>query len=419
MFFLFLAKIRSEVEMFFDNKTLTLSVSGNETFTDWTIEQTFPEGIIFTNVILNGTYTELMKFTFRDRINLTTVTITAPITKIGRQCFQNTSITEINLPETVTSLDLGTFQSCVFLKKFVSPPLMENIAENAFIKCTAMEEIVLTNVKTLESRAFAGCVNLKSLQLGSKIETIGQMAFLSARMLSSIEFPTSLTYINAVAFSNCNFSTLIFPETPLILGESSFSNNFNLKTVIFNGPIIIGYNTFKDCSLESVTFKNESIQVNDLAFPTLNYTIYCLSDSVGGNWLQNRDDITPYVSINYRSSLFAGKTPVVNLTFCPAPTRTPLPTLKPTKTPTPSATPKPTLIPAPTTPIMTPTATVQESSDGFDALTNETKIAIIGAAVAGGVIIIAIVIVCVLCNKRKTNSRLEIMQNDPYLSVED
>ena len=44
-------------------------------------------------------------FAFEYARNLTTVTITSPITHLGEEAFSHTSITSFTIPETVTSMD--------------------------------------------------------------------------------------------------------------------------------------------------------------------------------------------------------------------------------------------------------------------------------------------------------------------------
>lgn len=92
---------------------------------------------------------------FHDCISLESIKIPNTVTKIKCYAFANCkSLTTITIPEYVTSIDTGTFQGCENLTSVV----IENdfakigIGENAFLDCTRLTSIDVSDTEILKSR---------------------------------------------------------------------------------------------------------------------------------------------------------------------------------------------------------------------------------------------------------------------------
>lgn len=145
---------------------------------------------------------------------LTGVAFVAPekITKIGYRAFVNcTALKNIDLSQltALTDLDVGVFRDCVSLTTITFP----------------------SGITAVPDYFFRGCVKLTTVNFSGEVDSIGMSAFSNCGQLS-ITLPESLTKIGASAFFGCSALTSVtVPDTVTDLGESVFANCVNLVTV--------------------------------------------------------------------------------------------------------------------------------------------------------------------------------------------
>ena len=78
------------------------------------------------------------------------------------------------------------------------------IADAAFADENMVEKLVLPNsLRVIGEGAFEGCINLKSVKLGSNVESIDAWAFQNCTSLSSITIPSKVKEIGKEAFEGC------------------------------------------------------------------------------------------------------------------------------------------------------------------------------------------------------------------------
>ena len=100
---------------------------------------------------------------------------------IGNNAFEGSKISEIDFPNSITS-----------------------IGEYAFCNCAQLSSITIPGgVTNVETGTFEGCSNLESVVISGGIETIGYRAFGGCYMLSDISIPSSVISIDDGAFENC------------------------------------------------------------------------------------------------------------------------------------------------------------------------------------------------------------------------
>ena len=144
-------------------------------------------------------------------------------------------ITDLRIPDSVTSIWYDAFQDCETLKSVSLPGSITSIRNNAFEGCVNLEEVTFrgnTAGCTIEYRAFCDCEKLKNIRLPQGVTSIGEEAFGWCYNLQEAILPESLTTIGLSAFHGCvHMPDLSIPDS---VGEIS-DDAIILKTVLHVG----------------------------------------------------------------------------------------------------------------------------------------------------------------------------------------
>lgn len=241
--------------------------------------------------------------------NLKTVTITGGTTVGGSAFMDCTTITEINLPDSITSIGQYAFARCTGLTSIVIPESVENIGLGALIGCENLEHVtvpfigskrddpenthfsyILGNMspttvlyKTPESLqsitvtycpelgdyAFAGNTSLVNLTLPNTVNSIGGHAFYGCTSLRTAIIPNGVTSIADEAFYGCTLITdVIIPDTVTSIGVRTFYNCTNATNIVIPDSVTsIGQYAFANCtSLTSITIPDSVTSIDYYAF---------------------------------------------------------------------------------------------------------------------------------------------------------
>ena len=176
---------------------------------------------------------------------------------------ENTEITELVIPDGVTSFGIA-FSGCTGLTSVEIPNSVTSIELNAFRKCSGLTSVTIPNsVVSIGSYAFYDCSSLTSIDIPNSVVSIRNSAFHDCNGLTSIEIPNSVTSIGADAFSGCSgLTSVVIPNSVTSIGNSAFNGCSALRTIISHvvEPFNIDYDVFKDWSWSSV-YSNATLYV--------------------------------------------------------------------------------------------------------------------------------------------------------------
>ena len=238
------------------------------------------------NAIDDIAVTTINSYAFNGCSSIASIIIPDSITSIGGYAFNGTSITEIRIPVSVTSMNEGNYyedrrwsalcganelttvifedgrteipgyalQGCSQITNVVIPEGVTTIGRYAFRGCTGLAEIDLPDsITTIGRYAFSGCTGLAEIDLPDSITTIGSYAYSSCTGLTEINLPNGVTTINSYAFNGCTYLKTIIVPASLTTAENAFAGS-SIETVYFEeGRTTTPYKLFReDTALKNV-----------------------------------------------------------------------------------------------------------------------------------------------------------------------
>ena len=184
-----------------------------------------------TTVLLPNT---LMAIAFNGCSSLTEIHLPDNLTSIGESAFYDcSSLTEIHLPASLTSIGKYTFYDCSSLTEINLPANLTSIGEQAFAYCSSLTEIHLpASLTSIGWEAFDGCSSLTEIHLPDNLTSIREAAFRSCSSLTEINLPDNLTSIGEDAFRGCSSLTEIhLPASLTSIGEDAFDHCTSLMKI--------------------------------------------------------------------------------------------------------------------------------------------------------------------------------------------
>ena len=133
------------------------------------------------------------------------------------------SLSEIVIPSSVTSIGDSAFYGCSSLSEIVIPSSVTSIGKGAFVRCDSLSEIVIpSSVTSIGDSTFSYCHSLSEIVIPSSVTSIGDRAFSFCSSLSEIVIPSSVTSIGDSAFYNCKFPDNLEQELISLFGDKIF-----------------------------------------------------------------------------------------------------------------------------------------------------------------------------------------------------
>lgn len=196
----------------------------------------------------------LKKYT--EESGVTEVVIPEGVTSIGESAFQRcSSLESIAIPDGVTSIGYWAFVGCGDLKSIVLPGSIMSIGNWAFRFCSSLASITLPEgVTSIGYGVFCDCSSLVSVTLPDGVTSIGESAFEKCGSLASITLPDSVTSIGEEAFWKCSsLASITIPDSVTSIGARAFAGCKKLDLTLPAGLTAVGEAAFRDCALTSIT----------------------------------------------------------------------------------------------------------------------------------------------------------------------
>ena len=127
---------------------------------------------------------------------------------------ENTEITNLFIPNTVTIIGYQAFTNCTGLTSIEIPNSVTSIGSHAFSGCSGLTSVTIPNsVTSIGSNAFNGCYGLTSIEIPSSVISIGNAAFGGCTGLTSVtSYITNIFETGVNAFASCENATLYVPK---------------------------------------------------------------------------------------------------------------------------------------------------------------------------------------------------------------
>lgn len=269
---------------------------------DYTAQFISVEDDPFAEPIPKKTVT-ITKYTGKESTVILPSTISGwPVTKIGEDALKdNTTITSVTIPASVTEIGSNAFAGCTNLTSVnyagnwsnltiqSGNPAVQDAANAPLFNFEPTPDNTAVIVTNYKYNGAAADVTIPSRYKGKPVTTIGHAAFFNSAV-TSVTIPDSVTSISDEAFINCpKLTNISIPNSVTYIGFSAFSSCTSLKSItlpsslsfisgaLFLGcsqlttihiPVSvtsIGNNAFADCpSLMTVTYPGSKTQWDDI-----------------------------------------------------------------------------------------------------------------------------------------------------------
>ncbi|MGN0224354.1 MAG: leucine-rich repeat protein [Muribaculaceae bacterium] len=206
--------------------------------------------------------TAIDEYAFYYAVNVTSITIEAPVTAIEQYTFDDCSaITAITLPATVQRIDKYAFAYCKKLASLTLPSALTELGERCFFYCQALTEITLPEgVTSIPNYCFSYCTALQSMSFGDQVTTLGDYVFDNCAALTSVRLPQGMAKLPNYFFRNCSaLESVALPESVTAIGMAAFSGCKKLNISLPATITSIDSEAFKNCTALTEMTLPESI----------------------------------------------------------------------------------------------------------------------------------------------------------------
>lgn len=232
-------------------------------------------------VVFEGKNCSIGTAAFRYCGTLLNVTLPSELTSIPTEAFAFcTNMVSITIPSTVKTISKEAFK-CTNLRTVDIPASVTVIGTNAFISCPEVKAFNVDEANTAY-KSIDGCLYdisgktliqfpngklVASYAVPAGTETIGDSAFGSNKKISSVTLPDTVKYIKAYAFNNCGaLNAVILPDSIESIGSQAFGNCPALKQFTIPAKVTSFKSAFYNSALETVVISDGVTKIDEKAF---------------------------------------------------------------------------------------------------------------------------------------------------------
>ncbi len=183
-----------------------------------------------------------------------------PVTELGKNLFRKTNIVEVVMPEEITIVGEGAFNSCAELTT-IDTKNVQYFKTSSFEGCLLLANVDFSSAKSIGTKAFKDCVKLTQISVPSTVQTIQTGAFSGCIRLGTVNLASGVKELGTEAFVGCSALSNINLENVMKIGEKALSSCISLSSVNLANVSIIDKNAFNSCQeLKTVTVGASCIQ---------------------------------------------------------------------------------------------------------------------------------------------------------------
>lgn len=215
-----------------------------------------------SSVVLPATLTKIGNFAFATdgtatyEAEMTSIVLPEGLVEIGISAFQNSKLTAISIPDSVTTMGSGAFTGSGALASVKLSKNVKDIPSAVFNAGTAVNMKIATieipeGVETIGANAFTG-THVENLTLPSTLKTIGNNAFQN-HQLTEVEIPEGVTSIGNNAFKitqdglETTLTKVVLNEGLVTIGKESFMGNAITEIELPSTVVLSASNKSADC----------------------------------------------------------------------------------------------------------------------------------------------------------------------------
>ena len=262
---------------------------------------------LVTNLIIPNSVTSIRDYAFIGCSSLTSVTIPNSVTSIGQQAFDGcTGLTSVTIPNSVTSIGEKAFWMSSSLTTITIPNSVTNIGDYAFGYCSSLTSVHISDLAAWCAISFGRSpfyyayslylneTLVTDLIIPNSVTSIGKYAFAYCTNLTSVTIPHSVTSIGERAFDNCNGLTGVYitdlsawcgitfgdySANPLCYAHRLYQNNALITDLVipYNVKNIKNFSFYGCSSIKSVTIPTSVLNIGESAFKNCSNLIYIRS----------------------------------------------------------------------------------------------------------------------------------------------
>ena len=191
---------------------------------------------IVQSVYIPDTVVSIGEHAFREMTSLQSVRISSNVESLINGCFMNSSVVTVTFGEgsKLTYLGEHIFRGCKSLQTINLPNGLTTIDNYVFREAGLTEIVIPNSVTTIGDYAFQSCSNLTSVVLSNNLVSLGSNNF-QATKVTEIVFPSSLVTVKNHVFHGSTLAKITIGAKDISSYDKTFLASSNINLVLFAG----------------------------------------------------------------------------------------------------------------------------------------------------------------------------------------